>query len=63
MSDRVGFFARDPFEREQMFEITFADGFALFDRAVKNGLREGRLVALVVAEATITIHVDAPRRA
>src|SRR2546425_1196681 len=41
-----------------MLEITFAYGLSLLDRAIHHGLREERLIALVVSKPPVTPHVD-----
>ncbi len=47
-----------PLERKQAFEIDLADVFFIADRLIHKRLGEARLVAFVMAKATITVRVD-----
>src|SRR5262249_38519288 len=58
LRNSIGLFARDFPQSEQTFQIAVAYSFALFDGAVQHRMSEGGLVALVVATAAITVHVD-----
>ncbi len=65
--DRVRVGARHAAELQQVVEVTFAHRLARTDRLVHQGLREARLVALVVTATPVGVHVDddvaAPRLA
>ena len=54
----VRLFAGHAAELEQVIEVAFAHGLAFLDRVIKHRLGEGGFVGLVVAEATIAVHVD-----
>src|SRR4051812_36482231 len=54
----VRFFAANAFEFEQMLEITLADRLPLLDRAVHSRLCKRWLVAFVVPEPAVAVHID-----